>query len=299
MLTLITLNWNKIWVLPHGSWQLFVVLFLAFAIPSAFLYAVKSASPLVRNTLVASAFFFSGLIYVLYFLWPQPINRQPGQIPANFSESVSFFIGDTIPVVADVANVISAFLLGLGVFSVLTIHITKVRKRHKEAAFSIALLISIVLMAGLGFWNYYQTLNSNGVNLGLRHNWGMVQYSRDFLFDGLLQQMDAAMFSLIAFYILSAAYRAFRIRSIEATVLLGTALILMLSVMGILANPWSEFLKGTHSSFATNFDLATISQFLQNSFQSSSIRAVDFGVGIGTLAMALRLWLSIDRQSMS
>ena len=36
----------------------------------------------------------------------------------------------------------------------------------------------------------------------------------------------AAMFSLIGFFILSAAYRAFRVRSIEASILMATALVL-------------------------------------------------------------------------
>jgi hypothetical protein len=41
------------------------------------------------------------------------------------------------------------------------------------------------------------------------------------LFDGGLKSLEASMFSIIAFYIVSAAYRAFRVRSVEATILAG------------------------------------------------------------------------------
>jgi len=270
-------------------------------IPSALFYSIRSVSPFTRKIIVAAAFFFTGGVYVFYFLWPQPIHRQPLDIPRNLSESIGFMLSDSVPVAADVANIVGAFLLGLGVYSVFSIHVDKIRKGHRDSPFSIALIISVFLMLFFGYLNYYQTLKAPpGVNMTLPQNWHFAQYARDFLFNGVLQQMDAAMFSLIAFYILSAAYRAFRIRSIEATVLLATALILVLKVMGVVADPWSQLVHGLHfgnNQFGDNFTFLNISNFLQNSFQSSSIRAVDFGVGIGALAMALRLWLSIDKQT--
>jgi hypothetical protein len=116
----------------------------------------------------------------------------------------------------------------------------------------------------------------------------------------MLQQMDAAMFSLIAFFILSAAYRAFRARSVEATVLLMAALIVILSLMGALSSLWGSGVdviagKNHPNSFVENFQLATIAKWIKDTLQTSSIRGLDFGVGIGLLAMALRLWLSLEQ----
>jgi hypothetical protein len=111
--------------------------------------------------------------------------------------------------------------------------------------------------------------------------------------------MDAAMFSIIAFFILSAAYRAFRIRSIEATVLLASALVVMLSLMGAVTNAWQggidTLAHGNQASFLQNFSLDTIRGWLTNNVQTPSIRGIDFGIGIGSLAMGLRLWLSLER----
>jgi hypothetical protein len=48
-------------------------------------------------------------------------------------------------------------------------------------------------------------------------------------------------------------------------------------------------------SFLMNFRLTDISKWLRDTVQTPSIRGLDFGIGIGLLAMSLRLWLSLER----
>src|SRR5262249_52988207 len=116
---------------------------------------------------------------------------------------------------------------------------------------------------------------------------------------GQFQVMESAMFSIIAFFILSAAYRAFRIRSIEATILLAAALIMMLSLMGGLVHAWdgtvSNLAHWQPDSFWNNFKLTDGSNWIKSTLQTPAIRAIEFGVGIGALAMGLRLWLSLEK----
>lgn len=286
--------WSNFWIAPAGSLKLFIMLFLAFIIPLGIFFLLRNVGPQARKIIVGASFFLTGLVYVLYFLWPQPVHRQPNEVPRNLSESVSFFLTDTIPVVGTMANVIGGFLLGLGVFSVVRVHGEKVVKKHKDRMFSIVLLVSVVLMIIFGYWDYYtRSFGSRKSLLTVQENWTFVNYAYDFLFNWLLQQMDATMFSLIAFYILSAAYRAFRIRSIEASVLLGTALLLVLKTTTMFANFWATLpIIRDHP----NATLESLTTWLTVSLQNSSIRGVDFGVGIGLLAMALRLWLNLEKQ---
>jgi hypothetical protein len=119
------------------------------------------------------------------------------------------------------------------------------------------------------------------------------------MFDGLLQNMDAAMFSIIAFYIFSAAYRAFRIRSMEATLLMSSALIVMLSLMGAVTSFWNTGIDNMTgldpANLLNNFKLNVLAGWLRNVVQVPALQALEFGVGLGTLAMALRLWLGLER----
>lgn len=112
------------------------------------------------------------------------------------------------------------------------------------------------------------------------------------LFTRGLLAMDAAMFSLIGFFILSAAYRAFRIRSIEASILMATALIVLLMFVPIalmLTNglPPNEFIG--------NFRIDSIGMWLLTTLNVPAIRALDLGLGLGLLAMALRIMLGLER----
>jgi len=154
-------------------------------------------------------------------------------------EALAVWLQDGVGGINNLASTLTAFWLGLGAFSLLRIHGGKVFKQQKDWAYSLVLLISMAVMVFVGYWAWWTekfsplAVGANKVDLNLRENWNTAIYARDFVFDGMLQKMDAAMFSVIAFYIISAAYRAFRIRSVEATILLCAALIMMLSLLAV------------------------------------------------------------------
>src|SRR5438270_3302889 len=103
------------------------------------------------------------------------------------------------------------------------------------------LLVSMLLMVFFGYGDWYDgKFAPDSAQYQFPEHWHWWNYAKNFLFDGLFQQMEAAMFSIIAFFILSAAYRAFRVRSVEATILLATALIVMLSLMGAVTYFWNS-----------------------------------------------------------
>jgi hypothetical protein len=174
---------------------------------------------------------------------------------------------------------------------------------QKDWFFSVVLMLSAISMVIVGYMDWVSRRGPAGARLEDRANWGPINYARDFMFDGLLQQMDAAMFSIIAFFILSAAYRAFRIRSVEATVLLASALVVMLSLMGAVDAGWTAAINslsgGNPNSVIQNFSLTEIRGWLTSNVQTPSLRGIDFGIGIGALAMGLRLWLSLEKSGTS
>jgi len=289
------------WNGPHGSSQLITGL-VAGAILSIVLFVGLMFAPSrLRRPIVSAFVFISGLFYVLLYVWPSPIGRAPTDASRNSVETVSFWLNDGVSVVANISNVLAAFLLCLWVGSLLRIHFLKLAKQQKDWAFSAVLLVCLFAMAIFGLWDWQMREDpKTNILLADLANWGFVYKASDLLFDGLLQQMDAAMFSLIAFYILSAAYRAFRMRSVEASILLLTAFVVLLSVMGAVQFKVDELVQGmlAHgdpNSFWMNFQLSAIAGWLKSTVQSSSIRGIEFGVGIGLMAMGLRIWLSLER----
>ena len=105
------------------------------------------------------------------------------------------------------------------------------------------------------------------------------------------------MFSIIAFYIVSAAYRAFRVRSVEATMLLVTAVIVMLGQISIgqLLTAWIP--DNAMGGLGHDLHIEVIRNWILTKANAPATRAIAFGLGIGSLAVALRIWLGLERGS--
>lgn len=92
----------------------------------------------------------------------------------------------------------------------------------------------------------------------------------------------STMFSLLAFFIASAAYRAFRARNLLATLLLLAALIVMMRFF--------PYLPGDLPIYISKF-----SNWLMNVPNLAAQRAIVIGVGLGIVATALKVILGIER----
>ena len=100
------------------------------------------------------------------------------------------------------------------------------------------------------------------------------------LYNNIFIPIQATIFALLAFYIASASYRAFRARSAVSTVLLVAALLLMLRVIptGPLVDPINQI--GSWMLMVPNL---------------AAKRAILIGVGLGGVATALKIVLGIER----
>lgn len=238
------------------------------------LFALTRLQPGHRRRLLVAVVFLGGLFYALEFFLPTHANATESGARGNF-------LTPLIPaVISPLADTLAAFILGLGLFSLVKIHMANITRRRPGYYNSVALLVSAVTMLVVGLWD------SSSENAP-----AAVKSSYEYLFNGLYQNMDSAMFSLIAFFILSAAYRAFRIRSVEASILMGSALIVLLGLsFGVILT-----MKVPDTGLAANFRIETWSSWVLSVITIPALRAIDLGVGLGMLAMGLRLWLGIER----
>ena len=288
---------DNFWHHPNGSPQLFTWIAIAIIAGFAMIFLLMSLPSQWRKYVTGGVTFVAGSIYIFQFFWPKPIGRQPGQLPVDLKEQVSFFLNDAVPVLGDFTNILTGLLLGLGIYSLMRIHLKKFLTFGKDWGYSAVLIGALLAQVFFGFWNYHDFKGPNAAALNEGRSWAFQNYASDLLFDGMFQQFEAAMFSIIAFYILSAAYRAFRLRSPEASILLGTALVIMLANMGAVSQPWDDAVKNVAhgNTWLLNLQLSEIKGWVSDTIQTPSLRGVDFGIGIGTIAMGLRLWLSLEK----
>jgi len=105
------------------------------------------------------------------------------------------------------------------------------------------------------------------------------------IFINILVPLEATMFSLLAFYMASAAFRSFRLKSFSAGLLLVTALIVMLAQI-----PMGEIISPL---------IPKISSWVVDYPNVAAQRAIKIGVSIGAVATALKIILGIDRSVFS
>ena len=111
---------------------------------------------------------------------------------------------------------------------------------------------------------------------GSARRWGNAIYN------GFFTPLGSAMFALLAFYIVSAAYRSFRFRSWEAVVLMIPAVIVMLGQI-------------PHGPLYVYHGLPELRRWLLEYLNTPAFRAIFFGSAVAGLAMSIRIWLSLEK----
>jgi len=101
------------------------------------------------------------------------------------------------------------------------------------------------------------------------------------LFDTMQAPMQQTVFSLLAFFVASAAFRGFRLRSLESGLLLAVALVVMIGRI-----PVGELISP---------QLPRAAAWLVDVPAVAAKRGILIGVGLGSVAVALRVMLGIER----
>lgn len=161
-------------------------------------------------------------------------------------------------------QIIFAFSIVLGINSLLGRHLMKIRRREHDWPYSIITVVSFLAVLVVGIWK--------GQEPGSPFAW---------VYDKIYTPLDATMFALLAFFVASAAYRTFRARTTEATVLLVAALIVMIGRVPLGEMLWAKF--------------PTITEWLMSVPTTAAKRAIIFGAALGGTATALRVILGIER----
>src|SRR6185503_8226124 len=151
----------------------------------------------------------------------------------TFFIATFFFNPDSVKFLTEPVNdwvsIIISFTYVLGLGNVLRIHSKKIALQQQGWPYSLATIagVSVMLIGGILLWIPVNTTagpegvpagSLTGMQPGSVFNW---------FYDAVYTPMQSTMFALLAFFISSAAFRAFRVRSTQAALLAVTGLVLI------------------------------------------------------------------------
>ena len=168
-------------------------------------------------------------------------------------------------------RLVSAFAYFLGLYSLLNLHWGRIRQRQAGWAYS------LIVYASFGVMFLFVVHNDGNGPFQPLSRTGPYQW----LFMNIQVACAATMFSLLAFFISSAAYRTFRARSPEAAILLVSAVIVMLGRVPI-------------GAFISDL-IPETTQWLMQYPQMAAKRGILLGVSLGAISTSLRIIFGIER----
>ncbi len=159
-------------------------------------------------------------------------------------------------------TIVKALMCFLGVISLTKVHSARISQKRDS-------LYSIIVVGSM--FGY--------MLLGLIE--GQTGDIFNLLYNNVFSTILMSIFSSLTFWIGSAAYRAFRARSVEASILLVSAALLMLG--------------GTTVGPAISSALPKISSWILAVPNTAGMRAVGMGGAVGGIVLALRIMLGLER----
>ncbi|MEC7822832.1 MAG: hypothetical protein VYA20_03655 [Candidatus Neomarinimicrobiota bacterium] len=277
------------------------------------------------------------------------------------NETVEAFINDDATQWYDI---IASFAIFLGALNLLKLQFLKVLKRQSGWQYSVVAIMSFFAVFVIGFFmkgafvvdipatdvqeTYFtqksaeqavSQLKESGVDATINPaEWGAhIQTDGGlfkWMFDNVFTPLSATMFALLAFYVASASYRAFRARNFEATLLLLAGIIIMIGrvpagglisswmimymlvlVLGIVVNTYFRHrqivfgvvalgllgvtLLGSSMGWPVDqpsiFYLPALQEWIYSVPNLAGARAIMIGIGLGIIVTSLRYIFGLEK----
>ena len=225
-------------------------------------------------------------------------------------------------------DILASFAIFLGGFNLLKLQMLKILKKQPGWEYSIFAVLGLIFSLIAGFFikgNVDVAWGTHVTAKGTLFKW---------MFTYMVAPMQATMFALLAFYVASASYRAFRIRNFEATLLLASGIIIMIgrvplgsnisswffmyilllasgiAVNGIFKSKQYTFafiiigaisitLLGEYMDWPLDrpgiFYLPTLQEWIYKYPNVAGARAIMIGIGLGIFGTSIRYILGIEK----
>jgi len=169
--------------------------------------------------------------------------------------------------------IIAAFAIYLGILNLILVNGDKIYKKQSGWPFGVVVIVGFLVMTVIGiFFSGGKSFQDPGTPFY-------------YLYMHIYYPLSSTMFALLAFFVASASYRAFRARNIEATMLLVAAFILMLGrvPIGYWISSWLGLALGNAADWIMDYP------------QTAGQKAIMIGIALGVVSSSLRVILGLER----
>lgn len=186
-------------------------------------------------------------------------------------------------------DIVAAFAFVLGGGNILKMHLTKVSNQRAGWGYSLVTVIAFAatLIIGLAKIGVYPTENYPTHS----HSGNYLQEGSAFwwIYQYVFLPLSATMFAMLAFYIASAAFRAFRAKNVEAIILLLTAFVILIG------RTYAGTVMTSFLPLDSPLRVENITVNIMTSFNLAGNRAIIIGIGLGIVSTSLKVLLGVDR----
>lgn len=250
-----------------------VALVVLFALAPIVGIALGVGAPALRARGPLFVAFFAGLIPILAMYIPKKF--------LSGDEGMSGRLDQWLIIVAGAA-------LLLGVVNVIQNGTRKVARREKGWLYSVVLLTGLFITGGIGIWS---TITGEGITS--RPDGSATPFQ--WIANNMFQPLQSTIFALLAFFMASAAFRAFRARNTEATILLFAGILVMAGRVPLLEFLAAPFPPLQPAAAGASQGLGKLTEWIMNTPNGAAQSGIIIGAALGAASMAIRVILGIER----
>lgn len=197
--------------------------------------------------------------------------------------------GELTSTLEDWFMIISGFAILLGQASLIRVNSHIIYHKEPNWQYHLAGMISFFLMLIFGIlWGMQESIGLLGHGERISQAIGMKPF--DYLFEYAYMPLSSTVFSLLAFFIASAAYRAFIIRGFESNLLMITAVIVIIG-----RSSFGSMLTASLPEAYRFWHIPRLADFLMEYPNTAAQRAILISAGLGIVGSSLRIILGIER----
>ena len=174
-------------------------------------------------------------------------------------------------------NIVTAFALFLGIVNLFYTHYKKIQKKVDGWGYSLFVYIGFFVMM-------VAAVTSNG-KLAEANKTTWLGWA----FTNIYNPLSATMFSVLAFFIISTAYRSFRIKSFSAFLLFIAGLMVILGNTPVAENLWNSLFGWTKVT------VGQIKNWIIEVPAAAGKRGIIIGIAIGAAVTSLKIIFGIER----